>query len=178
FFLQEQFSHNTSTKESPLKDTAGPTLLFSDFDFSLPAKQRGSLKSFTDGNGNVTQVTSRTSDGKPAEVQRSVTVGSTTTTESYLYTYLSSGVNIGRLSNVTLRRQVNGGSWTTVRQTDYTYHDGIVASGTAGDLKTAVVKDGAGNTLDTKYYRYYVAGESNGYAGGLKYVFNADSYAR
>src|SRR5262249_24077529 len=140
--------------------------------------QRGAVKSFTDADGNVTAVTSRNSDGKPTEVQRSVTVGSTTTTESYLTTYLTSGVNAGRVSNVTLRRQVNGGAWTTVRQVDYTYYDGVVSYGTLGDLKTAVVKDGAGTALDTRYYRYYVSGDSNGYPGALKYVFNPDSYAR
>src|SRR5262249_22653758 len=37
---------------------------------------------------------------------------------------------------------------------------------------------GAGTALDTRYYRYYVSGDSNGYAGALKYVFNPDSYAR
>src|SRR6266567_2476808 len=58
------------------------------------------------------------------------------------------------------------------------YYDGVAANGNLGDLKTAVVKDASGNALDTKYYRYYTAGQANGYPGGLKYVFGADSYAR
>jgi YD repeat-containing protein len=178
YFLQEQLSHDNTAHTFTLTDASGNRLVFADFNTSLPANQRGQLVSLTDPDGNVTQVTSRTTDGKPTEVQRSNTSGGVTTTESYLYTYLSSGANAGRLANVTLRRQVNGGAWSTVRQTDYTYYDGVMANGTLGDLKTAVVKDAAGNALDTQYYRYYTAGQANGYAGGLKYVFGAQSYAR
>ena len=43
--------------------------------------------------------------------QRSNTVGSTTVTESYLYTYLSSGDNEGKNENIRLRRKVNSGSF-------------------------------------------------------------------
>ena len=59
----------------------------------------------------------------------------------------------------TLRRQLNGGAWTTVRQVSYVYYDGTQAHGNAGDLMTATVKDGAGNALDTSYYRYYTMGD-------------------
>ena len=123
--------------------------------------------------GNVTTVTSFTSSGSPEEVQRSVTICSVTTIESYLYTYLTSGGNSGKLSNVKLRRQVGGGSWTTIRQVDYTYYDGSESHGNLGDLKKAVIKDGSGTTIDTSYMRYYTSGESNGYVGGLKYLFSA-----
>src|SRR6266545_2016528 len=91
---------------------------------------------------------------------------------------VSSGVNTGLLSNVTLRRKVNSGSWATVRQVDYAYYGTAESHGNPGDLKTAIVKDASGNALDTSYYRYYQAGDANGYAGGLKYVFSPDSYAR
>src|SRR5262249_3654905 len=94
------------------------------------------------------------------------------------YTYLTSGVNAGLLSNLTLRRQTNGGAWTTIRQTAYTYYDGSTAMGNIGDLQLAQVEDGSGNVLDTNYYRYYQAGQANGYVHGLKYAFSADSYAR
>jgi oligoribonuclease (3'-5' exoribonuclease) len=46
----------------------------------------------TDEFGNVTSVTSHTASGLIQEVQSSNTVGSTTVTESYLYTYISSGI--------------------------------------------------------------------------------------
>ncbi len=97
---------------------------------------------------------------------------------AYVSTYLTSGTNSGLLSNVTLRRKVGAGSWGTVRQADYAYYDGGDPSGTAGDLKTAIIKDGAGATLDTKYYRYYTSGQSDGYEGALKYVFDAASFGR
>jgi hypothetical protein len=131
-----------------------------------------------DPAGNTISVTSWTTDGKPAEVQRSTTVNGTTTTESYLFTYISSGGNAGLLQNETLRRQVNGGSWTTVRQAVYTYYNGTESYGNLGDLKLAQVEDASGNVLDTKYYRYYTSGQANGYTHGLRYLLNADAYAR
>src|SRR5206468_1405636 len=109
--------------------------------------------------------------GQPLEVQRTVSSGGTTYKESYLYTYLTSGVNAGLLQNVTLRRQVNAGAWSTVRQVVYGYYDGTQSYGNAGDLRTAQVEDASNNVLDTDYYRYYVAGDTGGYVHGLKYVF-------
>jgi hypothetical protein len=109
----------------------------------------------------------------PARGPAQTTVNGTTYTESYLYSYNGSGL----ISNVTLRRQVNGGSWTIIRQVAYTYYASGESHGNVGDLKLAVIEDGPGNALDTKYYRYYT-GESGGYVDGLKYVFNAQSYAR
>src|SRR5207244_7925037 len=121
------------------------------------------------------------SDGKVGEVQR--TDSTSGITESYLYTYLgSSDLNAGLLANVTLRRQVNGGSWTTVRQVAYDYYDGTSQKpfGNLGDLRTATIKDGNNNTLDTKYYRYYTPTDAGttGYVHGLKYAFSPQSYAR
>ena len=96
-------------------------------------------------------VSSYATDGKPVEIQRSVTEGSTTTTESFLLTYVTSGVNTDRISSVVLRRQVNSGSWSTVREADYAYYDGTGSNGTAGDVKTVTIKDGSGSTLDVTY---------------------------
>jgi RHS repeat-associated protein len=178
FFVLDQLTYNSANQEFVLTDTAGNQIRFSDFSAGLPVNQQGQFKSFTDPDGNVTSVTSRTADGKPTEVQRTAGSGSTAVTESYLYTYIASGTNAGLLQNVTLRRQVGGGSWSTVRQVNYAYYDGTQPYGNAGDLQTATILDGAGNTLDTKYYRYYQPGDANGYAHGLKYVFDPASYAR
>ena len=160
-----------------LTDSNGNQIRFDDFSTSLPAFQQGSFESFTDPYGNATSVTSHTTDGKIAEVQRSTTSGGNTYTESYVYTYITTGPNIGLLSSVVLREKVNSGSWSTTRQVLYTYYDGVVSYGNLGDLKTATIEDGSGNVLDTWYYRYY-AGESGGYVGGLKYAFSPASYAR
>ena len=46
---------------------------------------------------------------------------------------------------------------------------------TPATSRPAVIEDGAGNALDTSYYRYY---PSYGGFDGLKYVFNPDSFAR
>jgi hypothetical protein len=170
------FDQDTLVTGSPheyvFTDTVGDQIHFSDFSTSVPVNQQGAFKSWVDPFGNTTSVVSRDSTGRPTEVQRSTTVGGVTTTESFLYTYLTSGVNAGLLSNVTLRRQVNGGSWTIVRQVAYTYYDGTTDThGNVNDLKLAVIEDSGGNALDTKYYRYYV-NESTGYQHALKYVFN------
>jgi hypothetical protein len=179
YFTLDTLVANTGANEFDLTDTTGAVIRFNNFSTSLPANERGTFKSYTDPYGNVTSVTSVTSDGRPGEVQRSATVGGTTYTESYLYTHLTTGPNTGLVSNITLRRSTNGGSsWTTVRQTAYSYYDGTLANGNQGDLLSAVVEDGNGNALDTSYYRYYTSNIGTGYQGGLKYVVNPQSYAR
>ena len=72
-----------------------------------------------------------------------------TTTESFLFAYVASGTNVGKLASVTQRRQVGAGSWVTVRTVEFTQYGTGSALGAAGDLKTAVVKDGSGVALDT-----------------------------
>jgi RHS repeat-associated protein len=180
FFSQDQLNHVSSTNQFVYTDTLGDSITFNDFSPSLPVNQRGSFNSFVDPAGNVTQVTARTADGKIAEVQRSTTVNGTTTTESFLYSFVGSGVNAGLVANLTLRRQVNGGSWETVRQANYTYYDGTQQYGNAGDLETVSIQDANGNILDTTYYRYYTAADAGttGYMNGLKYYFSPQSYAR
>ncbi|HLJ96277.1 MAG TPA: SBBP repeat-containing protein, partial [Gemmataceae bacterium] len=179
FFLLDQFTHNSATNDFTLTDTTGQQIKFYDFSANWPVNQCGQFESLTDPYGNITSVVSHTSDGKVIEVQRSNTTGGTTIIESYLYSYLTSGADANLLQNVTLRRQVNGGNWATVRQVGYTYYgDGTSSDthGNVGDLRTATITDGT-NTLDTKYYRYYT-GESGGYVHGLKYMFEPQSYAR
>jgi len=148
--------------------------------FCLPAAQRGEFASFADPYGETMAVTSYTTDGHVAETQRSTTSNGTTTIESYLYSYLPTGnANAGLLGSVTLRTQVNGGVWSTVRQVQYSYYDGTQTyGGSVGDLMTATVSDGSGNVLSTEYYRYYTAGQANGYTHGLHYVFTPQSYSR
>lgn len=161
-----------------LTDSQGDQLGFFGFSSNLPAAQRGTFMSFTDPKGNLTEVTSFTGDGKEAVVEHESTVGQTTIRERYQYSYLASpDPNAGLVSGVVLQRQVDGGGWTTSRQVEYAYYNGTEDHGNLGDLKTAIVKDGSGNPLDTSYYRYYT-GESGGYAHGMKYVFRPASYAR
>jgi hypothetical protein len=177
-FGQETLTYDGANKEFKLVDDTGQIFRFWNFDFSLPVLQRGQLKSFTDKFGHVFTVTAYSPDGLPAEIQRSDTTGGTTNVESYLITWINSGALAFLASNVTLRRQVNGGAWNTVRQIDFGYYDGSQAHGNVRDLMYAALKDGAGNVLDTNYFRYYVPNETNGYAHGLKYFFGSDAYGR
>jgi len=177
FFGQETLTYDSMAGLYTLTDTAGNRLVFHDFDAGLPQGQRGQLESFTDPAGNVTEVISRNSAGRPTEVQRSATVDGQTTTESYLYAYVGSGANAGLMESATLRRKVDSGSWDVVRKTEYSYYENSDSFGGDGDLKLSVIKDGSGNILDRSAYRYY-DGESGGFVHGLKYVFDAPSYAR
>jgi hypothetical protein len=179
FFLQDQLVHNTSSNEFVFTDTAGNAIHFADFSTGLPANQRGQFKSCADPYGNAISVTSWTSDGKVAEMQRS----DGTTTQSYLYTYLASpDPNAGLISNVTLRQKVGNGAWTVVRQVNYDYYDGTSnkPNGNLGDLRLAQIEDANGDVLDTTYYRYYTSADAGniGYVHGLKFAFSSDSYAR
>ena len=103
----------------------------------------------------------------------------TRTPNPSLYSYLgSTDPNAGLLSNVTLRtagqRRDRGPS---LQQVQYAYYDGTQNGGNLGDLMTATVENAGGTAISTSYYRYYTAGEANGYQHGLEYVVNPASYA-
>jgi RHS repeat-associated protein len=179
YFYADTFTFNASTNTFTDTDLQGDQIQFYDYNSSWPALQQGHFKSWTDPYGNSVSVVSFTSAGQIAEVQRSATVGSVTTTESYVYSYLpTSDPNGQELQSIVFRTQVNGGAWTTVRQVNYAYYISTDSSGDVGDLKTAQILDGSGNLLDTDYYRYYRSGDANGYAHRLKYALTAPSYAR
>jgi hypothetical protein len=140
--------------------------------------------------GNFLQVTlvsgtvvQSISNSPVSDVQSSVTDPNTgdTTVTSTLYTRYASGPNAGLVSSVLLRRQVNGGPWSSVRQTLYTYYGENDPSGLPGDLQTVVTQVLQGTcwvTTGTSYYRYYTASSSIGFAHGLKYVLSAEAFRR
>ena len=137
-----------------LVDSTGQVIRFFGYSTSLPWAQRGAFKSLTDPHGgtdHVTEVKTWNTEGKPTLVERTGTMpGPIAITEKYEYTYYGSGSSAnGLLQNVTLRRVV-GATSTLVRQVDYTYYDGTEPYGEAGNLKTAVIKDGAGASIETK----------------------------
>jgi hypothetical protein len=167
-----------STGDFLLTDAQGDSVRFYGFGTSLPLAQRGQFKSFTDPYGDTISVTSHSGSGQTTEVQRSVVSAGVTTTESFLYSYITTGDLAGLVQNVTLRRQVGAGGWTTIRQAAYTYYDGQSSEGRYGDLETEQIEDAVGNVLDTTYFRYYLPGEANGYTDGLKYYFGPAAYAR
>jgi len=176
-FSQDTLVDNGSTHQITVVDDTGKQMIFQDFNTAVPFVERGQFQSEIDQFGNVTNVISHTSSGMIQETQSSSTVGSTTITESYYYTYEPWGQTPGLIQNVTERRQVNGGAWTLIRQVNYSYYDGVLAHGNSGDLQSATIEDASGNPLTTYYYRYYVS-ESGGRPHDVKYVFNPQSYQR
>ncbi|WP_020476098.1 MBG domain-containing protein [Zavarzinella formosa] len=178
FFTQDTLTHDSDAGEYTLTTADGKKLVYNDFDSSRPGAQKGQLKSVTDSQGNTTAVTAYETGGQPQEVQRSSAAGGVTTIESYLYSYVDSGTNAGKIESITLRRKVDSGSWATVRTAEYAYYDTGSSLGTPGDLKSEVTKDADGQALDQSYSRYYTADSATGFAGGLKYTVSGDAYDR
>jgi RHS repeat-associated protein len=177
-FIDELLTYNSSPDEFTLTNSDGSKLVLFGFGSAHPTAQKGQLKSYTDQYGNTTSVSSRDGNGNILEMQRSSTVGSTTITESFLYTYVPSGNNAGLVESIAMRHRENAGAWVTERKVVYAYYDSGEPHGNIGDLKTATIEDGSSNVLDTTYYRYYKPGETGGYEHGLKYVVLPESYER
>ncbi len=141
-------SYSSSTHEITFTDSLGDTETFYGFSNSLPAVQHGQMADFTNSGG-----------------------------EELVYSYNTSGANVGRVATVTLKQDS-----TTIRQAVYTYyqgtHTGDDTYGNLGDLKLVQINDAAGHLIDQTYYRYYTSSSSTSYVGGLQYMFSLDSYLR
>ncbi len=164
----------------------GTTLQYYDFSNSTPVDLQGQLISMTDATGN-TVTFSYTSSGQISSVTQTDAAGDV---ETYNYTYITSGINAGKVSLITQSLQRAGQTSSTIyRQMALTYYDGSYSGnmqyGNAGDLQTVSIEDGTGNVLQESYYRYYTPGDMLnsgetpiGYVGGLQYVFNTTSFQR
>jgi hypothetical protein len=173
----EVLTHDVANGVFNLLSPDGTVATF--FDLSH-ATRPGAFKKITSPGGNTTEVFA-SSGGDILEVQRSSTIGGTTTTESFLYSFLTSGANYGHLDNVLLRRQINGGAWTNVRRAQYAYYGDGENFGTINDLKTVTRQTWDGSNwvaLGTSYYRYYKSGDANGFVNGLRYALNAEAFAK
>ncbi len=174
FFVQDSLVRREG--EIIWTDPAGNQTFFYDLTNWQQEPRWGKFKKRISTAGVVTEVTSWTSDGRPGEIERRSLLGQNPRiVESYVFTYVTAGVNQGLTSGITLRRQVNGGKWEAVRQVQYAYYEQGESFGNTRDLKTATIKDGAGITLDTKYYRYYA--DQGGFRG-LKFYLSPQSFAR
>ncbi len=171
--IKASLTHDGGNDEFELVMPDGEVFLFHDFDQT--SNPQGAFKSHTTVGGQTTSVQSFT-DGRIEEVQRSVTVDSDTTIESFYYEYDGNG----QLQYVTLRRKVNAGSWSNIRRVEYSYYGSSEDYGNEGDLKTVKRQlDNSGwVTLDTSYYRYYKDGDSNGFAHGMKFIIGPEAYRR
>jgi len=163
FFIKDQLVHTTNST-FVLTDSSGNRFTFNDFNTSITTAF-GAFQSMTDPGGNVTSVVSRDNYdppnghyGRPLIVQRTTPAGQTPAiTESYIYSYIANPDTSvrqgGVISHVTLQRQVAVQSPVVLRQVAYSYYVAGEAHGNPGDLKLAQIEDGAGNVIDTKYYR-------------------------
>lgn len=146
---------------------------------SLTAGSRpGEFIEFQSQGGNSISVTA-TSGDRVTEMQRSQTVNSVTTTDSFLYTYGSSGASQDRTEHVIWRQKVDAGSWTNIRRAVYSYYDGTSSFGSLGDLKTVTTQEWDGSAwsdLGTSYYRYYKSGDPNGFEHGLRFALNPQAF--
>lgn len=157
-------------------DHSGGTMRFYDFS-AADGKRRGKFIASADAAGNSTRVHAWTVDGKIQEIRRGA--AGQADGEAWLYTYLPAGdANAGKLASVAWHQCAGDVIGSKVRSVGYTYYGPDSVNGGFGDLRTATISDGAGNAIDTKYYRYYRYGQVNGYNHGLKYVVDARSYAR
>jgi hypothetical protein len=171
FFTHETLVHDATNKQFILTNARGEITAFFDFDSTRPSALRGQFKSFTDAYGRETLANYNESNLIASFVQRS---GGQTA--GYHYAYHSGGANIGRLQFVTYR--ING---ENVRRAKYDYYDGLSGFGSVGDLKRATVQqftNSSWSAIAISYYRYYKAGDSDGFEHGLKYVLTPVGYAR
>ena len=140
-----------------LTQTDGTVIDYYGFGGSIPAAQQGKLDSYTDAEGHATTTTYNAS-GQLTALQR--TDG--TTTESYAYSYVASGVDAGQVSNVALQRGPSGGTLATVQQVAFAYYDGTQAyGGDPHELQSETLETAAGAAIGTTYYRYYVTVRSS-----------------
>ncbi len=141
-------SYNSTTGKFTFTDSLGDTETFFGFSNSLPAIQHGQMADFTNSGG-----------------------------EELVYSYNTSGANVGRVATVTLKQDS-----TTIRQAVYTYYQGTHTGddeyGNLNDLKLVQINDASGNLIDQTYYRYYTSSSSTSYVGGLQFMFSLDSYLR
>jgi RHS repeat-associated protein len=144
-------------------------------DYTQSTYPKGSMSSSVDRYGNTNTATY--SSGHLSKITRA---SGASLREEWNYTYLTSGVNSGLLSTVSYRRSTDGGTtWGgTIRQVAYTYYNGTEDYGSQNDLKLVQIKDGSGNVLDTRYYRYWKLNEGDGLAHSIRAIVGPESYER
>ncbi|GAA5120576.1 hypothetical protein JIN84_05765 [Luteolibacter yonseiensis] len=132
---------------------------------AVAKKLRGRMKSLVNRNGNEMTLTYY-SDGRLDKAQWA----GEGRTGVFNYDYFTSDVGRnGRICAIT--QTIDGVNLQRVR---YDYYQ-VESGGSPGDLKIALVEQwntetGTWVEIRRNYYRYYVAGEANGFAHGLKMI--------
>lgn len=176
-YTPESLNYDAVNDEYTWDDSEGNEIAFYGFGVGTPTGRAGKFKSMSTAGGVVTEVADWTADGAVEEIRRRD--ADDNELESWIYEYLASpDPNAGMLESVTWRQANGSGGWNAVRKAEYEYYDGVEEYGNVGDLKIARIKDADDNAIDASYYRYYTEGEAGGYVHGLKYAFDANSFAR
>ncbi|MBS0206921.1 MAG: RHS repeat-associated core domain-containing protein [Planctomycetes bacterium] len=145
-------------------------------DFTVASTLQGAFVRQLSPTGNVTEVTAYTPDGSIAQINQLGSEDGQPVTNAYLYQYENH-----RVTSVTLRRQRSRFGWEDILQAAYEYYEAGDDFGSDGDLKRMqrqfpVAAGWA--TGEIKYYRYYQAGDPNGFAHGLRYVVEPATYEK
>jgi len=177
-FSKDALTFDTINSKYTLAQADGSVLTFYALGSPSSTSQGGQIASYADAAGNATTY-NYTGGGLLTSVQR--TDG--TTTEAYAYTYVGgTGPNADLVANIALQRGPYGGTLATVQQVAFAYYDGTQAHGDTRDLRSETLEDAAGTAIGTTFFRYYtvadLAAGAPGYAEGLKYQFDPQSYAR
>ena len=169
-----------------LTDTAGNVTEFWSYESTVPLRQRGQFKRFTDAAGNTTTAV-YDGDGFLREVRQAPEEDGSEQRFSYeYYTQQENPDNGDLLKSVTLeRRSINQTSaWDIIRGVTYEYYtkaDGEAAAadykGGQGDLKLVTVADSAGVAIARTHFRYHKPAADGG-PRQLKAVLGPTNYAR
>ena len=182
YFIKETLSEDTTNKEFTFTDTEGRLVKFFSFDASIPTAKQGQFKGFTDPSGNAANITYDGSNRISEFIQGSVASGINV---RYKYDYFATGDHTSRIQYVTVKRN----DTINVARVVNDYYNSSSSSGsgdsfgTGGDLKRVTVQSWNAGTsawedVQSSYYRYYKAGDANGFEHGLKYVVGPEAYAR
>ncbi|GIX04973.1 MAG: hypothetical protein KatS3mg114_0842 [Planctomycetaceae bacterium] len=170
--------HLSGSDQLQLTESDGTVILFHDLTHST---RPGGFVSMTSPGGTTLAVTQESGD-KIVELQRSVTTGGVTSTESFLYEYITSGELSGHIESCTVRKRASSGDpWENVTRVGYSYYGSSDPSGSLADLRTATRQtwqNSAWIDTATDYYRYYKAGSTKGGAHDLKFVCGPEAFAR
>jgi RHS repeat-associated protein len=160
-------------------DDALDTISLTGFPPQAAERLRGQIHSITDVLGNTTSYVYDINVGTPAGSTGqllAINRDDGLTDETWDYTYVTSGVNTGLVSEI-----VHSVDSVAVRTMKFAYYENALDSATVDrTLKSVVVHDGdsMADIIDRSYYRYYGAGESYGYTGGLKYFLRDQAIER
>jgi RHS repeat-associated protein len=145
---------------------------------------RGQLLSMTDAFGNITTYHYDINLSNPAAstgLLLSIERTDGVTTESWEYSYLTSGENEGLVSEIIYRIDA-----ADVRTLQFDYYTNTVdttsfeITAIKGHLKSVTVRDGGSSDeiIDQTFYRYYGHDDADGYLGGLKMLLRTGAIER